>query len=382
MSSRLPLRARFALVTSALISGVGAALLTGVYLGMRFIPLQQGDFALDATAIPVDTSPADSEVAVLGETTTPPDVLSLLIAVSAAALLIAIVVGAVVSWFVAGRMLQPLRALADEASTVTESSIHRRLALDGPDDELTRLSHALEGMLERLERSFAAQRRFAANASHELRTPLATSKTLIELASDDPSSIDLPRLLDDLAAANARSITLVDALLDLSDAGQSAIPTTAVDLGAVVMGVVTECSSSAAGRLAAGDVEITNVTVTGHPEMLRITVLNLVSNAVTHGVGDIRVSLTVSGTDATLTVSNDGPVIDDHLLARLREPFYRVRERVSHESADSHGIGLALVAAIADAHGGSLDLASPTDGGLVATLTVPQFTGDAPTQVS
>ncbi|MGO9959619.1 MAG: HAMP domain-containing protein [Solirubrobacteraceae bacterium] len=89
------------------------------------------------------------------------------------ALAIMAIVSGVVGWVVAGRVLQPLRRITEAAERISDTNLHERLALPGPRDELRQLADTIDGLLERLEKAFEAQRRFVSNASHELRTPLA-----------------------------------------------------------------------------------------------------------------------------------------------------------------------------------------------------------------
>ena len=93
-------------------------------------------------------------------------------------------------WVIAGRALRPLRTITNTARQISASNLHKRLALDGPNDELTQLGSTFDDLLERLESSFAAQRQFVANASHELRTPLTLERTLLEVALGDPPVIE------------------------------------------------------------------------------------------------------------------------------------------------------------------------------------------------
>ena len=122
------------------------------------------------------------------------------------------------AWRLAGRVLRPLRTMTETAGEISASSLDRRLALQGPDDEVKRLGEAFDALLARLEASFEAQRRFVANASHELRTPLTYERTLLEVALADPdlSAESLREVCEQLLVSEARQERLIDALLTLA----------------------------------------------------------------------------------------------------------------------------------------------------------------------
>ncbi len=111
-----------------------------------------------------------------------------LLIASAIALAVFAVAATVIGWLLAGRVLRPLRTMTAAARRISASSLHERLTLRGPDDELKELADTLDGLFARLEASFEAQRRFAANASHELRTPLTRERTLLQVTLADPGA--------------------------------------------------------------------------------------------------------------------------------------------------------------------------------------------------
>ena len=131
------------------------------------------------------------------------------------------VASAVLGWVVAGRVLRPLRAMTAATRRISADSLHERLAMPGPDDELKDLADTIDGLLERLEGAFAAQRRFVANASHELRTPLATMRASLDVAVAKPGPVPAPTIA--LAGRLRAELDQVDRLLDgLLDAGPRA----------------------------------------------------------------------------------------------------------------------------------------------------------------
>ena len=125
---------------------------------------------------------------------------------------------AVLGWFVAGRVLRPLRQMTTAARTISAGNLHAGLALTGPDDEFNQLGDAFDELLTRLEASFAAQRRFVANAAHELRTPLTVDRTLLQVALADPNAnaASLRATCGELLASGREQEQLIDALLTLA----------------------------------------------------------------------------------------------------------------------------------------------------------------------
>ena len=151
------------------------------------------------------------------------------------------IIAGVIGWLVAGQALQPLREITATARRVADRSLHERIALTGPNDEIKDLADTLDAMLERLDRSFDSQRRFVANASHELRTPLTITRTLIEVALLDAGTDERIRQLGTtLLAVNQRHEKLTDGLLTLASSEQRAADFRPVDLGDIAGHVVSE----------------------------------------------------------------------------------------------------------------------------------------------
>ena len=127
---------------------------------------------------------------------------------------------AAIGWMIAGRVLRPLSTITAAARHIAASSLHERLALPGPDDELKELADTLDNLFARLEGSFDAQRRFAANASHELRTPLTRERALLQVTLADPAATvgSWQAVSQELLASNAEQERLIEALLTLAAA--------------------------------------------------------------------------------------------------------------------------------------------------------------------
>ncbi len=274
-------------------------------------------------------------------------------------------------WIVAGRVLRPLRVMTTATRQISERNLHERLALDGPADELKDLGDTIDGLLARLESAFDSQQRFVANASHELRTPLMLSQTLLQVALANPAIT-----LDSLRAASQEAVDvgkdqaqLIDALLTLARSQRGLDQREPVDLSAAVSHALDAHKSSATVKGLQIDVVLDHAEVSGDARLIERLVSNLIDNAIRYNITGGRVGITVaaSTTEATLTVTNTGPLIPPDEVSRLPEPFQRASpDRTA--SPDGLGLGLSIVAQIAEAHSAELQIRSQPEGGLTVTV--------------
>ncbi len=273
-------------------------------------------------------------------------------------------------WVIAGRVLRPLRVITETARDISASSLHRRLALEGPDDELKQLGTTVDGLLARLETSFEAQRQFVANASHELRTPLTLERTLLELALSDPNaSVDSYRhTCEQLLAVGNQQERLIEALLTLSRSQRGLDSHDAVDLAAIVAAAAAATDHDGL----AFETNIQPARTTGNPRLVERLVANLISNAVDHNIDGGHIGLTTETRDgqALLTITNTGPTIALGELDRLFQPFERL-DTTRTSGASGLGLGLSIVRAIADAHGATITTEAPMEGGLHLRVSFP-----------
>ncbi|GLW67244.1 sensor protein CutS [Actinomadura rubrobrunea] len=279
----------------------------------------------------------------------------------------------VLGYFVADRALSPLQKVTATARRLSESTLHERIALEGPDDEIKELADTFDAMLERLSQAFDAQRRFVANASHELRTPLAINRTLLEVALGDPdASDDLKTVGRTLLATNARHERLIEGLLLLARSERQLTTRTPVDLAEVASTVLETHAKRGHDNDVAVHRELTAGTTLGDPVLLEHLVSNLVDNAVKHNDdgGEVWVRTGVLDGYATVQVENTGPVVPAYEVDRLFEPFRRLNaDRV--ESAKGAGLGLSIVRSVVLAHRGMVYAAPRAGGGLIVTVRLP-----------
>jgi signal transduction histidine kinase len=265
-------------------------------------------------------------------------------------------------WWVAGRMLRPVHTVSNTARRLSEQNLHERIPVPGPDDEMRELAETFNGMLARLQRSFDAHSRFAANASHELRGPMTTQRALVEVAAGAPgASADLRELADTLRPVLGRQERLVDGLLALawSEHGTTTIEPVRLDE------LVRTALGRAGHESVTVDADLRPATVHGDPILLDLLVDNLIRNAVRHNVAGGRVWVATG--DRVLRVDNTGEPVSPERLAELAEPFRRgTQDRVSGNG--DVGLGLAIVTAVARAHHARLDLTPRHGGGIRADL--------------
>jgi two-component system sensor histidine kinase VanS len=297
------------------------------------------------------------------------------IPIAAAVMGFLLVLGLIGGWVLAGRMLAPLTRITDATRTAATGSLAHRIRLPGRQDEFRELADAFDAMLERLEAHVAEQQRFAANASHELRTPLAISKSLLEVASTDPSH-DTGEVFDRLQAVNTRAIDLTEALLLLSRAGQRSFAREQVDLS-LLAEEATETLLPLAEKNGVTIETCGDITATsGSPALLLQLTLNLVHNAIVHNLaeqGMVWVTTSAHPGTVLLTVENTGGKLTPHLVSTLSEPFQRGTERI-HADQAGVGLGLAIVKSITRAHDGTLTLTPRDTGGLRITVQLPART--------
>ena len=276
-------------------------------------------------------------------------------------------------WLMAGRVLSPLRTITAAARRISARSLHQRIAMTGPDDELKELGDTFDQLLSRLDASFGAQRQFVANASHELRTPLARQRTLLEVALRDreATSASLRAACERALVAGEQQERLIAGLLTLARGERGLDRFEPVDLAAIA-------AAAAAGRR--GDAEAAGLSLAariepaeaaGDPGLAERLVANLVDNAIRYNAagGQVEIGTGTRAGRPYVTVTNPGPVIPPDQLGRLFRPFQRMDP--ARRSPGGLGLGLAIVSAIAAAHDADLRAVTRAAGGLAIEVRFP-----------
>lgn len=275
---------------------------------------------------------------------------------------LAVTAGALVSaWVLAGRILRPVRLVTAQARAAAEHDLSGRVSLEGPRDEIQELADTFDVMLDRIAHSFEVQRRFSAQVSHELRAPLALMRTEIDLLVDDVDDADLGARLGRVAEATGRADRLVSQLSVLARAEAGDLTREVFDLDELVGNVVGQTMETPELRDVRVDLDLELASVAGDRALVESLVRNLVHNAGRHnrpeGWVDVTVRLSPDGDHAELTVANS--------VADGGKP-HRTPPGSPH-------IGLTIVAATIEAHGGSIEW-SCEPGSVTATARLPATT--------
>jgi signal transduction histidine kinase len=288
----------------------------------------------------------------------------------------------------AGRGLRPLKQMTEELEAITDGrSLHRRLPVAGAArDEVSRLGVTVNGMLARLEQSFASLRRFTADASHELKTPLMVFRAGVERALTHPGTPpeSLEALDETLEQINQMS-ELVDGLLTLAraDEGRAPLALEQHDVAALVTEAAETAEILGAETGVAVSVERPTepVILEVDPSRIRQLLLNLVTNAVkyTPAGGRVRLGLEDRGWEVAITVADTGVGVAAGDLPHIFDRFWRAdvaRSRTGDRAGA--GLGLAITKWIAEAHGGAITVQSRPNRGTTFIVTLPRGREPAP----
>ena len=286
---------------------------------------------------------------------------------------IALGIAVAIGYWVAGRALEPVRSMTRRAATISAENPTERLPLPGAKDEITDLGLTLNAMLDRLDDALQRERRFIAEASHDLRTPLALLRVELDLALSRTRSADeLSAALRSTSEEVDRLMQLAEGLLDFSAATEPRRPVNrvVVDLASLL----DEVQSRFAGEASLMARQIT-LTVDGpvyclgdRGELLRVFG-NLVDNALRHGAGPVAVAAARASAQVTITVVDGGPGSPVDVAGEEFDPFARSG---SARASATRGLGLAIVRAVVDRHGGQVSLAHrPDPPSTIATVVLP-----------
>lgn len=347
--SRLPLRARLTVLYTALFAASTTVVLAVAYWLLsrhlhRTLPDAQAGPILDRVAVQ-------------------------LVLVLVGMTLLAIAAG----WLAARRALRPIGAVTAAARRVSDERLDERLNADGPQDEVRELSDTFDAMLERLAVGLRAQRRFVQNASHELKTPLTAIRTEVDvtLADPDATTAELRAMGERVIKGTDELDDLLEGLLVLARSRRGVDRHEDVDLLGVARAAVAAAPACPTLELSVHPRTAT-ARAWGDGTMLGRVAINLVDNAVRYNEdgGWVRVETAEGERDGrpwtTLRVQNSGPRVPADDVSRIVEPF----ERLGRHGTGS-GLGLSIVRAVVDAHGGSTRIDAPESGGLDVLVGLP-----------
>jgi signal transduction histidine kinase len=278
---------------------------------------------------------------------------------SIAAIILLVPVGLAIGWAVAGRVVRPVGTIAGVAREIEATDLSRRIRLEGPPDEMRDLADTFDAMLDRLDRGVRTQRRFVEDASHELRNPLAVIRTTLDVALAEPDDAEgLRRAAEVARGAADRMSSTVDDLMALARTSIQPERRTRVDLAEVVAEVAQEYDAEASTRR----VELvraapSGLVIDGDRIALKRALANLVTNALRVAPPGSVVHCRAGRMDGWLWFGvrdvGRGIAPEDQALV-----FRRAWRDGAPADAEGHGLGLALVRQIAEAHGGTVSVAS------------------------
>jgi signal transduction histidine kinase len=365
------LRPRLTLVCTAVVALVSALLL---WLGWLLV----GGVARSVPSLPPGTTVRVGDISVPAERLNDAIGAAARADVLRAGLIafpLVVAAAAVVSWVLVGRVLGPLHAVTATARRLTVESLDTRTGLRDARGEVAELAAGFDAMLDRLQAAFDAQRRFVANASHELRTPLSVLRTEVDVTLSDPDAdaAELRRMAAVVREATRRADDLIAGLLLLARTESAELAEVSpVDLADVVVPAVAAVRAEAGRRGLRTQVRAAAAPTRGDPVLLERVAGNLVENAVRHNVtgGWLEVCTgTVDGL-ARLQVSSSGPEIPGEAVTELFEPFRRGPVARTADTPGS-GLGLSIVRAVVQAHGGRVWAEPVRGGGLAVTVELP-----------
>lgn len=288
---------------------------------------------------------------------------------------VALALVSLAGWLLAGAALRPVEAMRREAAAISASEPDRRLPVEGAPEELARLGSTLNSMLDRLQGSMDRERVFLDRASHELRTPLTVLRMELDLAlSRARSPEELRAALETASEETDRLVRLAEDLLVLSRAQEGRLPLQRRDTDLAEL--VRRAGTAHAARASSAGLDL-RVTANGpvearvDPDRIRQALDDLLDNAFRHGApgGVVSVAAASNGTNVSVSVDDDGPGLPDDVVSANRTP---------DGGTPRAGLGLAVVRAVAEAHGGALVLENRASGGARATITVPRAGASTP----
>jgi signal transduction histidine kinase len=287
------------------------------------------------------------------------------------------IIGIAGAYAVAGRALRPLHRVTQTAQRLGEETLDQRIRYSGADDEVAELARTFDAMLDRLAGAFESQKRFVANASHELRTPLAVMRTEIDVTlSDDEADVsEYRRMAQVVRNASERANGLVDALLVLArseaQSGRRLVRKVPADLATSVYNALSAVRAEAERLKLEVTTDLEAAPVVGDPSLLDRLAGNLIENAIryNHLLGKLWLRTDSVDGQARLIVGNTGYEVEPADVPGLFEPFRRGGwERTGSRGS---GLGLSIVRAVCDAHGGTVSAVAQDGGGLEVTVALP-----------
>ena len=355
------IRFRLSVQYSAVVFGLGGALLGLVFLAiqsqlreqtMTTRLLTQQEVVLESGEVVFLPRLAEVEVRAI-ESIFNEIVLNEVAKFTVIALVALFLLSLVVGWVMSGRVLRPVEEITRVARDIQASDLSRRIALTGPDDEMKRLADTFDAMLDRLDRAFASQRQFLADTSHDLRTPLTVIRSNVELVSDDQTAtVEEWQRAGGIIKRNAEKMSkMIDDLLSAARLQTGRARAVQVDLEGLVRHKAEEYQPIAAAKQVRIDAATSPIVVQGVEVSLDRALSNLVENAYKAAPSGSTITLGCGavGEWGWIAVGDQGPGLEEEITTAV-------------------GLGLSIVSAVAEGHGGSLAAFRPADSGTTMVI--------------
>ena len=275
-----------------------------------------------------------------------------------------------IAWLLVGRALRPVEQLRATVETISRSTLEQRVDVPPSHDEVARLATTMNTMLERLQRSRDHERRFVSDASHELRSPLASIRAQLEVGDAiDTGAIDTGAIRAGVLADTIRLERIVGDLMELARSDETTTrPNGSVALDVVVADEITALQRSSPIQITSAGIDDT--VVRGRADALARVTRNLLDNAIRHADGEVHVGLHHANGWAELTVDDDGPGVPVDAEQRIFDRFARLDES-RDRTTGGVGLGLAVVRAVVEHHGGTVGCARSPLGGARFLVRLP-----------
>lgn len=287
---------------------------------------------------------------------------------------LALLIAGVGGWFLARRALEPVAEITSAAERISSNNLHERVPEGRSNDELTELARTFNGMIARIEETFAGQRRFVADASHDLRTPLTVIQVKVHRLLNSPGlSASVREDLRHCAGEVDRLSRLAGDLLVLARADSHQLPVHNLPerLDEMLLECVGRMKTLAGEKHISLWVDIEDpVEIFCDPHTLQRALMNLLDNAITHSPdgSTVRAELEQQQQRAFIRIANSGPAIPPEHLAKVFDRFYRVEQS---RTTLGTGLGLAIAKTIIEAHNGTIAITSDDTAGTVITVSLP-----------
>lgn len=382
---RLPLRIRLALWSAALVLLLSFVLLLFVnWVAISAFPrIVRGNLAPQIRAAYAaqhgnTSSQSDAKIHAWRATNPLEDALLLeLRSISLVGLGLVALIGGVSAYFVAGFTLRPVRKVSKAAQRISANTLNTRLALDGPEDEVKELADTFDAMLGRLEQTFDQQSRFIGDVAHELRTPLASLRTNLEVVTADEHATldDYREMTDAQERALNRLESVVADLLILAKSEQPLVHSD-VSLNALLEEVIADLKQRASERgVTLRLSSTTEIVIPGNETLLARVFSNLIENGINYNLsgGEVLVMLDRKECLAVVNISDTGIGMPLETQTHIFDRFYRADSSRSRHTGGA-GLGLSIVTAIVQQHGGQVGVTSTPNAGSTFTVSLPLST--------